>query len=162
MMPYVHILLSDLKTWFFFQLYMFCGRGAVVSFGPPQAENFWENLWFFTQPQAKTILFFFWGGSKWCHIYTFFTQLAADDKHFVFFWVKMVPYILHTHFLHSLPQVKKFGVFGGQNGVTYTHFGGGFGGSQNGAAHTHFECFWGSKCCHIYTFGFFFGVKMLP
>jgi hypothetical protein len=78
------------------------------------------------------------------HIYTFFTQPAADEKKFGFFGVKMVPYILHTHFLHSPPQAKKFGVFGGQNGAIYTHFGEFFLG-QNAAIYIHLGFFLGSK-----------------
>ena len=141
MMPYVHILLSDLKTWFFCQLYMFCGRGAVVSFGPPQAENFWENPGFFTQPQAKTILFF-WG-------------------------VKMVPYI-HI-FYTACRRRKTFCFFLGQNGaiyITYTFFTQPAAGEKIrgfwGSKWCHIYTFWGSKWCYIYTFWIFFGEKMLP
>jgi hypothetical protein len=42
----------------------------------------------------------------------FFGQNAADENNFVF-GVKMVSYILHTRFLHSPLQAKKFGVFVG-------------------------------------------------
>ena len=66
--------------------------------------------------------FCFLGGSKWCHIYTFFTQPAADEKNFVFFWVKMVAYILHTHFFTQPAAGEKI------------------------------RGFWVSKWCHIYTF----------
>ena len=98
------------------------------------------------------------------HIYTFFTQPAADEKKFGFFGVKMVPYILHTHFLHSPPQAKKIGVFGCKM-VPYIHILDFFGVEMlpyihiwvfflghNATICTHFGFFFGSKCCHIYTF----------
>jgi hypothetical protein len=74
---------------------MFCGRGGIASFGPPQAEIFERTLDFLhSPPHAKTVLFFwgvqngaiythflhsppqaktilFFGPPKWCHIYTF-------------------------------------------------------------------------------------------
>jgi hypothetical protein len=88
-------------------------------------------------PRAKNNLDFF-GGSKCCHIYTFFTQLAAGEKKrvfgckmvpyihiFDFFWVKMLPYI---HILDNVFVSKCY----------------------------HMYTFWGGfgvkKCCHIYTF----------
>jgi len=130
---------------------MFCGRCAVVSFGPPQAEIFWENSGFFTQEQAKTILFF--GG------------------------VKMVPYI---HIFYTSCRRRKQFCFGGQNGViyiTYTFFtqpNAGekirgfcwlkwchiykfwvFLGRVKMVLHIHIlNFFWWSKCCHIHTFFF--------
>ena len=60
-------------------------------------------------------------GSKCCHIYTFFTQPAVDEKNLGFLGeegVKMVPYI---HIFYSPPQAKKFGFLGYQNGAIYTH-----------------------------------------
>ncbi len=99
MMPYVHILLSDLKTWFFCYLYIFCGRSGVASFDPPQAENFWENTGFFTQPAAGQNNFVFWGQNGAIPIYTYFLHAFGGQNdalytHFGFFGgVKMLPYI---------------------------------------------------------------------
>jgi hypothetical protein len=71
-------------------------------------------------------------GSKWCHIYTFFTQPGACEKN----RVKMVPYIILFFFC--------------QNAAIYTYFCG-FCGSKY-YIYTHFGEFFGSKRCHIYTF----------
>ena len=122
---------------------MFCGRDGVVSFGPPQAENFWENPGFFTQSAAgENILVF--GGLKWCHITIF-------D-----FWaVKMLPYI---HIFHTSRRRRENLGFFGVKMVPYIHIFDFFWG-QNAAIYTHLGFFLGSKCYHMYTFWGFFGWK---
>ena len=87
---------------------MFCSRGAVVNFGGPQAENFWENPGFFTQPQAKTILFLGGGQNGAIYIHIFYTACRRRKKFCFFFWVKMGPYI----FLHSHRRRKNSGFLG--------------------------------------------------
>ena len=74
-------------------------------------QKFFERTLDFLH-RSRRKQFCFLGGSKWCHIYTFFTHPAADENNFVL-GVKMVSYILHTRFLHSPMQAKKFGVFVG-------------------------------------------------
>ena len=156
MLPYVHILLSDLKRDFSASYTCFVVEVASL------AENFWENTGFFTQPAAGQKFggfrcqndatythFGFFLRSKWCHIYTFFFcgQNAARYIYtFSSFLVKMLPYI-YTH----------FGFFGDQNAATYTHLCPFFGVKM--IPYIHIFVFFLSKCCYIYTFFFF--VKML-
>ena len=139
MLPYVHILLSDLKTWFFCQLYMFCGRDGVAS------GKVLREYWIFYTARRRRknsevlgvkmmphihILGFFWDQngaiythfflrSKCCKIYTFssvFGQNATIYIHIlVFFGIKMLQ---HIHIICV--------GFGDQNATIYTHFGGFF------------------------------------
>ena len=171
MLPYVHILLSDLKTWFFCQLYMFCGRGGVAS------EKFLREYWIFYTARRRRKnsevlgvkmmphIHIFFLRSKCCKIYTFssvFGQNATIYTHLGVFWgqnaatythlcpffgVKMIPYIhiLVFFFIKMLLYIHIL-VFFGQNAATYTYL----------------YRFLGSKCYHIYTFWVFLGVKMLP
>ena len=134
MMPYVHILLSDLKTWFFASYTCFVVEVPSLVLARRRRKIFERALDFLHSRRQKQ--FYFLGVKMVLYIHIFYTACRRRKKFCFFFGVKMVPYILHTDFLHSLPQAKKFGVFGGQNGAIYTHF----------------EFFLGSKCCHIYTF----------
>ena len=123
---------------------MFCGRDVVVRFGP-QAKNFFERTLDFlhSPPRAKNNLDFF-GGSKCCHIYTFFTQLAAGEKNRGF--LKSKWFHIYTFFIFwgsKWCHIYTFLIFFGQNAAIYTHFG---------------RFFW-SKCYHMYTFCGVFGVK---
>jgi len=107
---------------------MFCGRGGIASFGPPQAEIFERTLDFLhSPPHAKTVLFF-WG-----------VQNGA----------------IYTHFLHSPPQAKKFGVFWGQNAAIYTHFGR-FLGSKCYHIYTFWSVFWVKMLPYIHISGIYF------
>ena len=137
---------------------MFCGRNASLVLArrrrkffertldflhsPPRAKN---NLGFFGGSKWCHIYTFliFWGGVKnplkWCHIYTFFTQPAAGEKTSGFLGVKMV---LYMHILDF---------FLGQNAAIYTHFGRCFCVKMLPYVHI-LGGFWGKKCCHIYTF----------
>ena len=172
MLPYVHILLSDLKTWFFCQLYMFCSRGGVTS------GKFLREYWIFYTARRRRknsevlgvkmmphihILGFFLR-SKWCHIYTFFFcgqkcckiytfssvfgQNATIYIHILgFFGIKMLQ---HTHICVLFWGSKWYHIY------TFWFF---F--YQNAAIYIHFVFFW-SKCCNIYIFVSVFGIKMLP
>jgi len=186
MLPYVHILLSDLKTWFFCQLYMFCGRGGVAS------GKFLREYWIFYTARRRRknsevlgvkmmphihILGFFWdqNGAIYTHFF-FCGQNAARYTHFRRFLVKMLPYIYtFWGFLGSkCCNIHTFvSFFWGQNDTIYTHFGFFFIKmllyihilfffGQNAATYTYLCRFLGSKCYHIYTFWVFFWVKMLP
>ena len=172
MLPYVHILLSDLKTWFFCQLYMFCGRGGVAS------GKFLREYWIFYTARRRRknsevlgvkmmphihILGFFWDQNGAIYTHFFFAIKMLQDIHiFVGFWSKC--YHIYTH----------FGFFWDQNAATYTHLCPFLGVKmipymhilvfffyQNAAIYTHFVFFL-SKCCNIYIFVSVFGIKMLP
>ena len=155
MLPYVHILLSDLKTWFFCQLYMFCGRGGVAS------GKFLREYWIFYTARRRRknsevlgvkmmphihILGFFWdqNGAIYTHFF-FCGQNAARYTHFRRFLVKMLPYI-YTFWVFLGSKCCNIHIF-----VSFL-------GGQNDTIHILF-CFL-SKCCYIYTFCFFL-VKML-
>ena len=173
MLPYVHILLSDLKTWFFCQLYMFCGRGDVTS------GKFLREYWIFYTARRRRKNSEVLGVKMMPHnLYTFW----------FFFEIKMVPYI-HILFLRSkCCKIYTFSSVFGQNATIYIHILGFLGIKM--LQHTHicvlvlgskwyhiytFCFFFLSKCCYIYTFCFFwskccniyifvsvFGIKMLP
>ena len=175
MLPYVHILLYDLKTWFFCQLYMFCGRGGVAS------GKFLREYWIFYTARRRRknsevlgvkmmphihILVFFWDQNGAIYTHFFFAVKMLQDIHiFVGLWSKC--YHIYTH----------FGVFWDQNAATYTHLCPFFGlkmipyihilfsfikmllyihilffFGQNAATYTYLCRFLGSKCYHIYTF----------
>jgi len=95
--------------------------GFLVVKMVPYKHNFW----------------FFWG-LKCSHIYTFFTQLAVDEKLWVYFGASKCCHI-YTFFT-QLASGQKNRVF--------------FGGGQNAAIYTHFGFFLGWKCCHIYIYTF--------
>ena len=181
MLPYVHILLSDLKTWFFCQLYMFCGRGGVAS------EKVLREHWIFYTARRRRknsevfgvkmmpyihILVFFWDQNVaiYTHLFFFCGQNAARYTHFRRLLVKMLPYIYILVFFGGkmLQYIDICVVFWVQNATIYTHFG--FFGRQNAAIHIllfflvkmlqHIHicvCFWDQNAT-IYThFGFFLG-----
>ena len=172
MLPYVHILLSDLKTWFFCQLYMFCGRGGVAS--GKVLREYWifytarrrrknsevlgvkmmphiHILGFFWDQNGAIYTHFFFLRSKCCKIYTFssvFGQNATIYIHILgFFGIKMLQ---HTHICVLFLGSKWYHIY-----TFWVFF------YQNAAIYTHFVFFW-SKCCNIYIFVSVFGIKMLP
>jgi hypothetical protein len=106
-------------------------------------RKIFERTLHFLLSRRRKQFFFFGGGSKWCHIYTFFTQPAADENCFFLGQNGAI----YTRFLHSQSQAEKIGVFWGQNGAIYTHFG---------------FFYWGIKMVpYIHIWGVFL-VKMLP
>ena len=134
---------------------MFCGRGGVASFGPPRAENFWENTGFFAQPAAGQKMFFFLGeGSPNGAIYTHFFTQPEGENNFVF-WGQNGAIYIPVHLLHTCCRRKNSGIFWVKM-MPYIHILGVFL-SQNAAIYTHFCRFFGSKYYHIYTFLVFFG-----
>jgi hypothetical protein len=76
---------------------MFCGRGGVASFGPPQAEKFLENTRFFKTARHRPKQFCLLGeGVKmvpYIHIWGFFL-------------IKMLPYI-HISGIYFFPKKRE-------------------------------------------------------
>ena len=88
---------------------------------------------------------FFGGGSKWCHIYTFFTQFAADEKNFVFFGSKWC-HIYYIHIFYTARRRRKISGFWGVKMVPYIHI---FYTARRRRENLGF--FFRSKCYHIHV-----------
>ena len=187
MLPYVHILLSDLKTWFFCQLYMFCGRGGVAS--GKVLREYWifytarrrrknsEVLGIKMMPHIH-ILGFFWDQngaiythfflrSKCCKIYTFLSVFGQNATIYIHIWgffgIKMLQ---HTHICVLFLGSKWYHIytfccfFFYQNAAIYIHILFFF---VKMLQHIHICVGFWDQNATIYThFGGFFGVKMLP